>query len=164
MAKQAQTPTTTLLTDNTRGSQRRALRSSTSVAAYVRVSPQSDGAARRRRQRLAIRRAFGDRRPTFFEDRGFGEGSQVRPALRALLDLVERGRIRDIVVEDVSRLSRQTGELADLWHVFERARVRLHSVEAGGRLTKADFTPRGFLADRMRERVRQLRMRRPDPV
>jgi DNA invertase Pin-like site-specific DNA recombinase len=63
-----------------------------------------------------------------FDDGGYSGGSTRRPALRALMEAVEAGRVDIIVVYKVDRLTRNLSDFARLVEVFDRKGVSFVSV------------------------------------
>ena len=66
--------------------------------------------------------------PEFYDDGGFSGGNMDRPALRRLLDDIERGRIDCVVVYKVDRLSRSLLDFARIIGVFDSGGVSFVSV------------------------------------
>ncbi len=66
--------------------------------------------------------------PEVYDDGGFSGGSMDRPALRRLLDDIERGRIDCVVVYKVDRLSRSLLDFARIIAVFDSRGVSFVSV------------------------------------
>jgi DNA invertase Pin-like site-specific DNA recombinase len=100
-----------------------------------------------------------------FDDGGYSGGSTRRPALRALMEAVEAGRVDIIVVYKVDRLTRNLSDFARLVEVFDRKGVSFVSVtqqfnttSSMGRLTLnvllsfAQFE-REVTAERIRDKI-----------
>ena len=66
--------------------------------------------------------------PTIYDDGGFSGGSMDRPALKALLADIERGRIDVVVVYKVDRLTRALSDFARIVEVFDAKGVSFVSV------------------------------------
>jgi site-specific DNA recombinase len=66
--------------------------------------------------------------PGIYDDGGFSGGTIERPALRRLLDDIERGEIDCVVVYKVDRLSRSLLDFARIMGVFDRRGVSFVSV------------------------------------
>ena len=66
--------------------------------------------------------------PDVYDDGGFSGGNMERPALRRLLDDIERGRIDCVVVYKVDRLSRSLLDFARIIGVFDSRGVSFVSV------------------------------------
>lgn len=103
------------------------------VACYCRVSTENqieNYSIDEQRERLeAFCKAKGWSKPTVFIDPGFSGGTLERPALRSLLDNVERGRFGTVVVYKLDRLSRsQKDTLYLIEDVFNKHGVSFVSV------------------------------------
>lgn len=66
--------------------------------------------------------------PTYYDDGGYSGGSMERPALKALMDDIEKGMIDVVVVYKVDRLSRSLSDFAKLVDLFEKYNVSFVSV------------------------------------
>jgi site-specific DNA recombinase len=66
--------------------------------------------------------------PDLYDDGGFSGGNMERPALRRLIDDIERGRIDCVVVYKVDRLSRSLLDFARIIGVFDTRGVSFVSV------------------------------------
>jgi DNA invertase Pin-like site-specific DNA recombinase len=60
-----------------------------------------------------------------FEDAGESAHNRNRPGLVALLGAVEAGQVTVVIVPDLTRLARDSGQLARLLDAFDRHGVRL---------------------------------------
>lgn len=58
--------------------------------------------------------------PTAYDDGGFSGGSMERPALKALLEDIEVGRVDVVVVYKVDRLTRSLSDFAQIVDIFDR--------------------------------------------
>jgi site-specific DNA recombinase len=93
--------------------------------------------------------------PEPYDDGGFSGGSIERPALRRLLEDVERGRIDCVVVYKVDRLSRSLLDFARIMGVFDRREVSFVSVTQQFNTS----VPLGRLTLNIRYRLRSLSAR-----
>jgi site-specific DNA recombinase len=104
--------------------------------------------------------------PTLYDDGGFSGGSMARPALKAIIEDIEKGRIDILVVYKVDRLTRSLADFAKLVEVFDERDVSFVSVTQAfnttssmGRLTLhvllsfAQFE-REVTAERIRDKFR----------
>ncbi len=66
--------------------------------------------------------------PTQYDDGGFSGGSMNRPALKILIDDIEKGRIDIVVVYKVDRLTRSLSDFARLVELFDAKQVSFVSV------------------------------------
>src|SRR3954451_8383715 len=66
--------------------------------------------------------------PALFDDGGYSGGSMERPALKRLLEEVERGRVDTIVVYKVDRLTRSLADFAKIVEVLDAAGASFVSV------------------------------------
>ena len=66
--------------------------------------------------------------PTYYDDGGYSGGSMERPALKALMDDIEKGMIDVVVVYKVDCLSRSLSDFAKLVDLFEKYNVSFVSV------------------------------------
>src|SRR3954451_17153722 len=66
--------------------------------------------------------------PALFDDGGYSGGSMERPALKRLLEEVERGRIDTIVVYKVDRLTRSLADFAKIVEALDARGVSFVSV------------------------------------
>jgi site-specific DNA recombinase len=57
--------------------------------------------------------------PDYYDDGGFSGGSMVRPALKALLDDIEAGKVDVIVVYKVDRLTRSLADFAKIVEILD---------------------------------------------
>ncbi|UCC31253.1 MAG: recombinase family protein, partial [Phycisphaerales bacterium] len=109
--------------------------------------------------------------PRRYDDGGFTGGNIERPAIRQLLDDVQRGRIDCVVVYKVDRLSRSLLDFARIIKLFEDRQVHFVSVtqhfntaDSMGRLTLnillsfAQFE-REIIAERTRDKIAAARRR-----
>ncbi len=68
--------------------------------------------------------------PTRYDDGGFSGGTLERPALKRLLEDVEKGLINMIVVYKIDRLSRSLIDFAKLMEVLDRNQCSFVSVSS----------------------------------
>ncbi len=66
--------------------------------------------------------------PALYDDGGFSGGSMERPALRALMNDIESGKVDIIVVYKVDRLTRSLADFAKLIEIFDEHKVSFVSV------------------------------------
>jgi len=66
--------------------------------------------------------------PQMYDDGGFSGGTTDRPALRRLIADIEAGKIDNVVVYKVDRLTRSLGDFAKIVEVFDRHRVSFVSI------------------------------------
>ena len=106
-----------------------------------------------------------------YDDGGYSGGSLKRPALQRLLDDIEAGRIDQVVIYKIDRLSRSLTDFVRLMDVFDRFEVSFVSVtqtfdtsDSMGRLvlnillTFAQFE-RELGGERVRDRIEEKRRR-----
>jgi len=136
------------------------------VAIYARYSTELQNESsiedQARRGREAISRVGGD--PTkalVFPDFAISGTTMIRPGLEAMLRAVEEGRVDIILTEDVSRISRDVGDAANIFKRLEFARVPLIGLSDGidtsakqGKLTYAFKSMMAeWYVDELRERT-----------
>jgi DNA invertase Pin-like site-specific DNA recombinase len=66
--------------------------------------------------------------PASYDDGGFSGGTLERPALKKLMEDIERGRIDIVVVYKIDRLSRSLMDFVKMVEVFERHKVTFVSI------------------------------------
>ncbi|MBA3520794.1 MAG: recombinase family protein [Rhizobiales bacterium] len=66
--------------------------------------------------------------PQMYDDGGFSGGTTERPALQRLIADIEAGKIDNVVVYKVDRLTRSLGDFAKIVEVFDRHRVSFVSI------------------------------------
>ena len=106
----------------------------TTTVAYVRVSTEdqvefSPDAQLKRCRDLA--RLRGLEPVTVLADEGWSGKNLERPAMRKLLELVETGQVKHLLIWRWDRLSRDQGDFATLVKLFDRHGVKVHSVNEG---------------------------------
>lgn len=66
--------------------------------------------------------------PTLYDDGGFSGGNMERPALKALMDDVDKGKVDVIVVYKVDRLTRSLADFAKLVEVMDKQEISFVSI------------------------------------
>ena len=66
--------------------------------------------------------------PQMYDDGGFSGGTTERPALQRLIADIKAGKIDNVVVYKVDRLTRSLGDFAKIVEVFDRHRVSFVSI------------------------------------
>lgn len=73
-------------------------------------------------------RRYAEGEPAVFQDRGFSGKNTKRPAFQELMDAVEAGRVRKILVYRLDRFSRSIVDFGRVWERLERQNVAFQSV------------------------------------
>lgn len=120
---------------------------------YMRASgdqPRQELARQLRRCRHAVpKTSRGSFARQTFSDFGRAHAGAVRPGLGALLERARAGEIAVVVVECLSRLSRDLTQMERIFTDFERAGVKVITADLGP-ISKDNVVIRGFMAERYR--------------
>lgn len=138
------------------------------VGIYARYSSdlQNEGSIedQTRRAREFIARAGGDpTKATVFPDYAVSGASMDRRGLDDLMRAVDQGRIDIIVTEDISRISRDMGDAAQIFKRLQFANVPLISISDGidtsAKHAKLNFAVKSMLADMYLDDLRDKTLR-----
>lgn len=138
------------------------------VAIYARYSSELQSEAsiedQTRRAREVITRAGGDPdKALVFPDFAISGASMARPGLEALMRAVEEKRVDVILTEDVSRISRDMGDAAQIFKKLQFAGVPLISISDGidtsSKHAKLNFAVKSLLADMYLDDLRDKTLR-----
>jgi DNA invertase Pin-like site-specific DNA recombinase len=138
------------------------------VAIYARYSSdlQSEHSIedQARRGRDVVARAGGDpTKAVVFPDFAVSGASLERPGLDALMRAVEAGSVDVILTEDISRISRDVGDAANIFKRLQFAGVPLISISDGidtsTKHAKLNFTVKSMLADMYLDDLRDKTLR-----
>jgi site-specific DNA recombinase len=107
-----------------------------SVVAYCRSACEPDGGPAAVRGQARAIRDYSERRGltlhAIYSDAGVSGVTLERPALQELITDCRAGKIGMVITKDADRLSRDTGQLIALLHIFATAGVHVE-FSAGGR-------------------------------
>ncbi len=97
-----------------------------------------------------------------YADRALSGTSRHRPGLESLLRAVESGELDVIVVEDVSRLSRDLADAAEIFKTLEYHQVSLlgvDGIDTSQRGAKVNYTIKSLFADMFVDELREKTLR-----
>ncbi len=138
------------------------------VAIYARYSSELQSEAsiedQIRRARDVIARAGGDPdRAMVFPDYAMSGASMVRPGLEALLRAVDEKKVDVILTEDISRISRDMADAAQIFKRLQFAGVPLIGISDGidtsAKHAKLNFAVKSLLADMYLDELRDKTLR-----
>lgn len=73
-------------------------------------------------------RRYADTEPEVFQDKGFSGKNTNRPAFHHLMEAVEAGKVKKIIVYRLDRFSRSITDFGQIWEILERHGVEFQSV------------------------------------
>jgi len=129
------------------------------TALYVRVSTQDQNCESQTRALLDWCSKQGIFNHEIFADHGISGAKESRPALNQLMEKVEAGEIREVIVFSFSRFARSVSHLLKALQKFKEKSVRFHSItealDTNSPMRMALFTILGALAQLERELIRE---------
>ncbi|WP_425057366.1 recombinase family protein [Sphingomonas oligoaromativorans] len=89
---------------------------------------------------------------SWYADDGVTGGTMERPGLKHMLDMIRRGDVDAVIIEDVDRLSRDQEHLQYMSKLLRLHRVTLHTVAAGV-IDHLVLSVKGMIGEQQRMRI-----------